>query len=163
MTAPIITVEKEVGVESESRQDSAIDRNEKPDGRAGIQTLLQKHMAYLEPWISKQPIFTKDEGNSPESKIESEMRRMSLAAFTDLSTAIYKDVRRRENESSPLSPNPPQTPGTPGHKENDARMVLCRTINEQYLRLVLALVLELARRIAGIRVEIKWQSVIVGN
>jgi hypothetical protein len=42
-------------------------------------------------------------------------------------------------------------------------MVLCRTINEQYLRLVLALVLELARRIAEIRIGVRRRGVIVGS
>jgi hypothetical protein len=42
-------------------------------------------------------------------------------------------------------------------------MVLCRTINEQYLRLVLALVLELARRIAEIRIRIRRQGVGLGS
>ena len=130
---------------------------EKQDSNTKSQALLQKHMAYLEPWVSRQPFPTNEEPETTENRIEDELRRMSLPAFTDLSTAIYRDVRRREQESSPGSPNPPHTPGW--DREHAPRMVLCRTINEQYLRLVLALVLELARRIAEIRIQIRRQAV----
>jgi hypothetical protein len=134
---------------------------EKQHRKAKSQALLQKHIAYLEPWVSKQPFPANEEPETAESRIEDELRRMSLPAFTDLSTAIYRDVRRREQESSPGSPNPPQTPAW--DREHAPRMVLCRTINEQYLRLVLALVLELARRIAEIRIRIRRQAVEVGS
>ena len=135
--------------------------NEKQDREAKSQPLLQKHIAYLEPWVSKQPFPANEITEDSESRLEDELRRMSLPAFTDLSTAIYRDVRRREQESSPGSPNPPQTPGW--DREHAPRMVLCRTINAQYLRLVLALVLELARRITETRIAIKRATVIVGN
>jgi hypothetical protein len=130
---------------------------EKQDRKTKSQALLQKHIAYLEPWVSRQPFPANEEPEAAENRIEDELRRMSLPAFTDLSTAIYRDVRRREQESSPGSPNPPQTPGW--DREHAPRMVLCRTINEQYLRLVLALVLELARRIAEIRIGIRRQAI----
>lgn len=142
--------------------------DENQDSKSKAQSLLEKHIAYLEPWVSKQPFSPNEEcqTQSSESRIDEELRRMSLPAFTDLSKAIYRDVRRREQETSPESPNPPQTPGWDGcvrNRENEARMVLCRTINEQYLRLVLALVLELARRIAEIRIGVRRRGVIVGS
>lgn len=165
-TTPVILVQAKAENEaSEEAQNASIDMLDKNHDKIETQALLQKHISYLEPWVSKQPLpFPSDEKPSDsESKIENDFRRMSLPAFADLSMAIYKDVRRREQESSPQSPNPPQTPGWERNKENEARMVLCRTINEQYLRLVLALVLELARRIAEIRIERKRQTVALGG
>ena len=161
-TTPSIVVQEETGGETlDERTSASLDELDKHHDKIATQALLQKHIAYLEPWVSKQPLLDLEKAGKPESKIENDFRRMSLPAFADLSTAIYKDVRRREQESSPQSPNPPQTPGWDGRtKENAARMVLCRTINEQYLRLVLALVLELARRIAEIRIELKRQAVV---
>lgn len=165
-TTPVILVQAEAENEaSEDAQDASLDMLDKNHDEIETQALLQKHISYLEPWVSKQPLpLLGDEKPSESgSKIENDFRRMSLPAFADLSTAIYRDVRRREQESSPQSPNPPQTPGWERNKENEARMVLCRTINEQYLRLVLALVLELARRIAEIRIERKRQTVAFGG
>lgn len=133
--------------------------------KSRTESLLLKHFNYLEPWVSKQPISPTEESDGSESRVEDELRRMSPSSFTDLSKAIYRDVRRREQESSPDSPNPPQTPwdGSFRNREVEARMVMCRTINEQYLRLVLALVLELARRIAEIRIGVKRQAVAIGS
>ena len=155
-------MQEDIDGETADEQNSAsLDELDKHHDKNTTQTLLQKHIAYLEPWVSKQPLLDLEKASKAEGKIEHDFRRMSLPAFSDLSTAIYKDVRRREQESSPQSPNPPQTPGWDGRtKENEARMVLCRTINEQYLRLVLALVLELARRIAEIRIELRRQAVV---
>lgn len=129
------------------------------------ESVLQKHFNYLEPWVSKQPISPGEEIDGSESRVADELRRMSLSSFTDLSKAIYRDVRRREQENSPDSPNPPQTPWETSmrNKEVEARMIMCRTINGQYLRLVLALVLELARRIADIRIGVKRHAVILGT
>ena len=149
---------------------SSTQSDETQDRKSKTQTLLEKHIAYLEPWVSKQPFSPNEERQtqpqSSESRIDDELRRMSISAFTDLSKAIYRDVRQREQESSPESPNPPQTPGWDGcvrNRENEARMVLCRTINEQYLRLVLALVLELARRIAEIRIGERRRGVVLAS
>ena len=124
--------------------------------------LLRKHFNYLLPWVSNLPEtpFEDDSASTggtdttAENRMADEFRRMSTQHFTDLSTAIYRDVRRREQESSPESPQPPRWEPCMRNKQNESRMVLCRTINEQYHRLVMAVVLEQARRLADIRIRI---------
>ena len=117
--------------------------------------LLQKHFNYLMPWVSSQPSDDDDpEETIADSTVTNELSRMSMQSFTELSTAIYRDVRRREQESSPESPYPPKWDQCIRNRQNDSRMVLCRTINEQFYRLVLALVLEQARRLVEIRIRL---------
>ena len=124
--------------------------------------LLRKHFNYLLPWVSNQPETPCEDDNTStsgtdttsETRMADEFRRMSTQHFTDLSTAIYRDVRRREQESSPESPQPPRWEPCMRNRQNESRMVLCRTINEQYYGLVMAVVLEQARRLAEIRIRL---------
>lgn len=125
-----------------------------------IQALLCKHFNYLLPWISDQPLTTlleenADDGNaSSEIPMADDFRWMPLRSFVDLSTAIYRDVRRREKETSFQQPQPDKLmPCTTTADLTNSRMTLCRTINEQYHRLVIAVVLEQARRVAEIRIR----------
>lgn len=119
--------------------------------------LLRKHYKYLLPWLSNQPETPVEEedpyGSSATSKncMAGEFHAMSLRIFCDISTAIYDDVRRREEEILPESPQ--QEPWI-RNKQNESRMVLCRTFNEHYVRLVTTVVLEQARRLAEIRIRL---------
>ena len=88
-----------------------------PDGRFkehafATHALLRKHYKYLLPWVSQLPATPVEEANAKSARIASdfrmadEFRRMSMSGFTDLSTAVYCDVRRRDEQSSPASPQP---------------------------------------------------------
>ena len=138
----------------------------KPDDLLATQTLLRKHFDYLMPWISSQPADddeTSEEAISSDTKIDSELCCMSIEHFTDLSTAIYRDVRRREQQPSPGDTYPQKWDQCMRNRQNEARMVLCRTINEQFHRLVLALVLEQARRLAELRVRINRKALVASR
>ena len=154
-------------------EDGAIDRMENGRGPASTSRsqhrnkdtqlathdVLCKHYEYLLPWVSSQPGSPVEDSSdemstmSSDSRMISELRQMSLRHFTDLSGAIYRDVRRREKDSSPeRTPLYKSEPWT-RNKQNEARMVLCRTINEHFYHLVMALVLEQARRLAELRMR----------
>jgi hypothetical protein len=119
------------------------------------------------PWVSKQPETPVEEErtysarSTSENRMADEFRRLSLSHFAELSTAVYCDVRRRDELASPASPQPPRPEPWMRNKQNESRMVLCRTVNAQYHRLVMAVVLEQARRLAEIRIRIHRRCLIV--
>lgn len=120
--------------------------------------VLRKHHEYLLPWVSSQsgsPVEDNFENsNIIGNHMTDEFRQMSLRHFTDLSEAIYRDVRRREKDCSPeRTPRLKSEPWT-RNKHNESRMILCRTINEQFYHLVMALVLEQAQRLAQLRMKL---------
>lgn len=127
---------------------------------------LRKHYDYLLSWLSNQhedfvkndPIH--DTAIGSDNTMDDEFRQMSLRHFTDLSSVIYQDVRRRENDGSPERPQPSTFEPWMRNKRNESRMVLCRTINEQFSRLVVALVLEQARRLAELRIKMQRRGLV---
>ena len=129
------------------------------DTQLATHDVLCKHYEYLLLWVSSQPGSPVEDSSgetsntSSDSRMSSELRQMSLRHFTDLSGAIYRDVRRREKDSSPeRTPLYKCEPWT-RNRQNESRMVLCRTINEHFYHLVMALVLEQARRLAALRMR----------
>ena len=142
-------------------QRRAVTRNKDPD--ILMHALLRRHYKYLLPWISTQPEPRMEDGDAdgPDAdsykRMTDEFRQLSLPHFTDLSGAIYRDVRRRE-DASPDSPQQLKQELWMRNRQNEARMVLCRTVNEHLNRLVTVVVLEQARRLAEIRIKIHRRS-----
>ena len=122
--------------------------------------LLRKHYKYLLPWLSNQPRPSADATNIESEALSykqmtEEFRQLSLSHFTELSWAIYHDVRRREQDALLESTTgQPQVETWTRNKQNESRMVLCRILNEHFYRLITAVVLEQARRLSEIRIKI---------
>lgn len=124
------------------------------------QKLLQKHFDYLMPWISSQPSAENEDEAVSESKIAHDFHCMSMRHFTEMSTAIYRDVRRRESQPSPNDVHPRVSwDQCIRNAQNESRILLCRTINEQFNRLVLALVLEQSRRLTELKIRARRKAV----
>lgn len=149
-----------------SKQPQSNSESKTKDQAFATHALLRKHYKFLLPWVSKQPETPIEERSMSsahsmsENRMADEFRRMSLSHFAELSTAVYCDVRRRDEQVSPASPQPPRPEPWTRNKQNESRMVLCRTVNEQYHRLVMALVLEQARRLAEIRIRIHRRNLV---
>lgn len=124
-----------------------------------MHALLRKHYKYLLPWLSNQPETPVEEasverlGRNADNETADQFRRLSLHNFAELSAVIYSEVRRRE-EILPESAQPSMQEPWTRNKQNEARMVLCRVVKKQYHRLVMAVVLEQARRLAEIRIRL---------
>lgn len=127
---------------------------------------LRKHYDYLLSWVSNQhdnlagSDQVDDTATASDNHLTDEFREMSLRHFTDLSCVIYQDVRRRENDGSPERAQPSKFEPWTRNKQNESRMVLCRTINEQFSRLVTALVFEQARRLAELRIRMQRHDLV---
>lgn len=122
--------------------------------------LLRKHYKYLLPWVSSQPKPSANAENIESEalsyqRMTEEFRQLSLSHFTDLSWAIYHDVRRREQDALlELVTGQPQVETWTRNKQNESRMVLCRILNDHFYRVITAVVLEQARRLSEIRIRI---------
>lgn len=127
---------------------------------------IRKHYDYILSWVSnKRDHLTGDDPVdditiASDNHLSDEFRQMTLRDFTDLSCVIYQDVRLRENDGSPERPQPSKFEPWTRNQLNESRIVLCRAINEQFSRLVTALVLEQARRLAELRIRMQRHDLV---
>jgi hypothetical protein len=106
---------------------------------------LCKHYDYLVPWVLKRPSYSGETSEKESWLIE--MQLMSTSSFFDLSRAVYRNLRKREQPPSILLPGAARE-----HIPSDADEVALADMTASELHgLVLALTQEHVRRLSSPR------------